>query len=431
MADIPGRVGWPLLGDKSLEFAKDPIKFFQKYKEETNSVIFATRFLNKPTVFVGSNAGVAQILQETVDLELGYKAYMEQMYGDNIIFANGEIADHLRTCLCQLFTEDCLCSYTTTVHSIMKYAMENLDHSKPVPVYTLFKQLATEICLSIFLGLNMQEANSYTDAIVSLTTTHWHGIISVPLSLKIPGTENATSYSKALVAKKKLLELIVSKRKNKKHFFMDKMEQALSFDEIHINHHLLLFISALLPKALASLLTSLCIEISRDDKVSLQSELLLKPDILDNLYLEVQRLYPPFIGGRRVAKKNLTVDGYKVPKGHGVVFMTYAAHRDESVFPNSDEFCPDRWKDCSCDSRRNLFCFGGGPRCCVGEKLVDCIVKTIITKLLSTFSLQLLPGQDLEYKWLPVSRPKEEVFCSFQKKIEEDDVKGLYCGCRD
>ena len=63
MADIPGRVGWPLLGDKSLEFAKDPIKFFEKYTKEANSLIFASRFLNKPTVFVGSNAGVAQVLQ--------------------------------------------------------------------------------------------------------------------------------------------------------------------------------------------------------------------------------------------------------------------------------------------------------------------------------------------------------------------------------
>ena len=62
MADLPGSVGWPLLGDKSIDFYKDPVKFVEKCMEQYKSRIFASRFLNKATVFVCSNQGVREVL---------------------------------------------------------------------------------------------------------------------------------------------------------------------------------------------------------------------------------------------------------------------------------------------------------------------------------------------------------------------------------
>ena len=62
MANLPGSVGWPLLGDKSLDFYKDPVKFVEKYIEQYKSRVFASRFLNKATVFVCSNQGVQEVL---------------------------------------------------------------------------------------------------------------------------------------------------------------------------------------------------------------------------------------------------------------------------------------------------------------------------------------------------------------------------------
>ena len=61
-ARLPGCAGYPVVGDKSLEFYKDAVGFVQKRIEEYGSKIFVARFLNKPTVFVCSNAGVQEML---------------------------------------------------------------------------------------------------------------------------------------------------------------------------------------------------------------------------------------------------------------------------------------------------------------------------------------------------------------------------------
>lgn len=65
-------------------------------------------------------------------------------------------------------------------------------------------------------------------------------------------------------------------------------------------HHLLLFISALIPKAMSSLLTSIVIELSNPDNVRWR-ECCSDDSLLEDVLLEVQRLWPPFFGGRRIS----------------------------------------------------------------------------------------------------------------------------------
>ena len=61
--EVPGKVGWPIVGDKSIEFYRDPLKFLEKNIAAAKSKVFAVRFLNKPTVFVCSNEGVKDVLE--------------------------------------------------------------------------------------------------------------------------------------------------------------------------------------------------------------------------------------------------------------------------------------------------------------------------------------------------------------------------------
>ena len=72
---------------------------------------------------------------------------------------------------------------------------------KPIEIYKLFKRLSTEICLTLFLDVNFQTASELAEKVVSLTTTHWHGIISVPLNLKVPLLESKSTFGHALEAK--------------------------------------------------------------------------------------------------------------------------------------------------------------------------------------------------------------------------------------
>lgn len=63
---VPGSAGLPLVGDKSYDFYKDPIRFQNKNVEKAKSRIFLSRFLNKPTIFIGSNQILREVLKGTL-----------------------------------------------------------------------------------------------------------------------------------------------------------------------------------------------------------------------------------------------------------------------------------------------------------------------------------------------------------------------------
>ncbi|GLD75358.1 uncharacterized protein AKAME5_002669200 [Lates japonicus] len=61
-----------------------------------------------------------------------------------------------------------------------------------------------------------------------------------------------------------------------------------------------------------------------------------------------------------------------------------------------------------------LCSFGSGPRSCIGSKLTDVFLKEACMYLLKHYDWCLdPPSQDLEYKWLPVSRPSNPPTMSF------------------
>lgn len=422
MATIPGSAGLPLLGDKSYDFYKDPVKFMDKNIEHYGTRNFIARFLNKPTVFVGCHNTLKKLLTEEADnLDLGYKMFMADIYGDNILFTDGVDMKSYRESLCQLFTTDAVNTYQQTIQKVVKNFIQNLETQKPVCLYQTLKRLCIEVCLSLFLGLDFDTTKDLSETIVSLTTTHWHGIISVPVNLKLPVAGSST-FSKALDAKAKLLDIIEHRKTKTSRLFPSKIQEVPKGDsKVFVNNHLLLFTSALVPKALSSLLTSFMIEIMKEN--DLQEKVLRDEDLRKAYMLEVQRMYPPFFGGRRVINKDIVVNGSKFPKGHAIVFSTYAAHQDPQVFHDPQDFQPQRWlKNQENTAEDDLFCFGGGPRCCLGQQLVWCIINTIVDNLLSQYTVVLQEGQDLTHKWLPVSRPKQEVNVQFTNRKPVSDI---------
>ena len=58
---IPGHVGWPITGDRTVEFYRDVMGFVDTH-QQSDCPVFKARLLNKPTVFVTSNKGVCEVL---------------------------------------------------------------------------------------------------------------------------------------------------------------------------------------------------------------------------------------------------------------------------------------------------------------------------------------------------------------------------------
>uniref|UniRef100_A0A3Q3N5L7 Putative cytochrome P450 120 n=1 Tax=Labrus bergylta TaxID=56723 RepID=A0A3Q3N5L7_9LABR len=384
MSKLPGNAGVSVLGDKSLEFYRDPVSFCRQRIEKHHSRVFQCRLLNRPTAFICSVQGMRELLCEKSNLFLKDPTdLMTNMYGDTIVTTNGK---HTHTLL-------------------HKYG-------EPVCAYSAFKRLGTELVLGLFLNVRAEEQPELYQEIAQLCTQHWHGLISAPVNVKVPLW--SSGFSTALDARDKLMDIIKDKLENDKHGFVGSLASLPLPDSSSASQHLLLFISALIPKALSSLLTSFTLALSGNEQMRQQA--LEEPDFLHRVLLEVQRLWPPFIGGRRLADQDATLAGFLVPKNHGVIYVSHSVHRDPEVFHEPDSFLPERWSGRNAGQEHLLCSFGNGPRGCIGTKLTDVFLKEACMYLLKHYDWCLdPPSQDLEYKWLPVSRPANTPTISFTR----------------
>lgn len=74
------------------------------------------------------------------------------------------------------------------------------------------------------------------------------------------------------------------------------------------------------------------------------------------------------------SKKSVPL-AYIIPRGYAIGMSTHLIHHDETLFPNSNEFTPERWLDANLEKRREIeqhnLSFGKGSRMCFGMKYVN------------------------------------------------------------
>lgn len=410
-SSVPGSCGWPLVGDRSVEFYKDPDGFLKYYRDQYKSNLFESRIFNVPTIFVCSHEETREMLNEkSADFDHGYDAFLYNSYGDNILFQSGKEAIKLHETLCKIFSKT---EFTySSITEVIKPFIESLDKNESLDIYSISKAIMTKLCLNLFLGIK-DEDNEMIETISKLSTLHWHGIVSLPVNLRTPFVKSG--WNKALQAKEKLIKLIKERiktqnnnNKNQHNFFQ---EIASMLTSTVLVNHLLLFISALIPKAFASLFTSLIYELSGVEKSEMRKEALNNEMYLKYILLEIQRLHPPFLGGRRIANKDTVLGKHKIPKGYSLFYIAHTAHTDENVFENAKQFVPLRWKE----SKADLFCFGSGKRQCVGINLINKILSITAQELLNKYNWTTKCDTDTQfsYKRLPVARLLQSLHVTF------------------
>ncbi|KAH8348640.1 hypothetical protein KR084_009331, partial [Drosophila pseudotakahashii] len=109
---------------------------------------------------------------------------------------------------------------------------------------------------------------------------------------------------------------------------------------------------------------------------------------------EALRYYPNGLGNFRVCPTDVTLSGYKVPKGSNVILGSNVLLQDNSYYPEAAKFLPERWlRDPETGKKTplNAFSFlpfGFGPRMCIGKRLVDLEIETSVAKLIRNFQVE-------------------------------------------
>jgi cytochrome P450 len=144
-------------------------------------------------------------------------------------------------------------------------------------------------------------------------------------------------------------------------------------------------------------------------------ELARNPELLDDpantiemILDETLRKYPPAYIGPRRAVEEFEFNGVRVPARAHVEYCSWASHHLPDVFPEPDEFRPDRFSE---ENKAKLprgayVPFGGGSRTCIGMRFGQAEIALIARAILERFRLELLPGFELEIRQAPTISPR-------------------------
>ncbi|GBP23221.1 Cytochrome P450 6a8 [Eumeta japonica] len=122
-------------------------------------------------------------------------------------------------------------------------------------------------------------------------------------------------------------------------------------------------------------------------------ELLAQLDYLEGFLLETLRMYPPLARVDRICTKEYILPGtsIKIEPGNVVAIPVYGIQMDPDIYPEPNEFIPERFTEENKKERpSHLFlAFGAGPRNCIGKRFAMISAKLAMVALLKKFKFSL------------------------------------------
>lgn len=106
--------------------------------------------------------------------------------------------------------------------------------------------------------------------------------------------------------------------------------------------------------------------------------------LLEAIFQEAMRLYPPAPSLMRVARTRVTLGGHEIKQGATIVIPIYVLHRHQRLWPEPLRFDPSRFGP-EARSRRHRCAyipFGIGPRTCIGATFAMLEGKAMLATLL-------------------------------------------------
>jgi cytochrome P450 len=109
---------------------------------------------------------------------------------------------------------------------------------------------------------------------------------------------------------------------------------------------------------------------------------------------ETLRIYPPVPDMFRKVRLPIQVRGYTLPAGAGVAVFARMIHSREDLYPEPDEFRPERFLERKF-SPYEFIPFGAGVRRCIGSAFAEQQLKVVLATIVRNFDLELTDPKDV------------------------------------
>ncbi|KAK9501870.1 hypothetical protein O3M35_012514 [Rhynocoris fuscipes] len=126
---------------------------------------------------------------------------------------------------------------------------------------------------------------------------------------------------------------------------------------------------------------------------SLTYDALKKMTYLEQCVKETLRMYSPAPVLQRVCTKEYTLpNGFKIPVGITIFIPIVTVHKDPQIYPEPEEYRPERFNPDQKLPAGAFIPFGNGPRICIAMRFALLEVKHCIAKLLMNHEFKLSPN---------------------------------------
>uniref|UniRef100_A0A3Q3VLJ4 Cytochrome P450 26A1 n=1 Tax=Mola mola TaxID=94237 RepID=A0A3Q3VLJ4_MOLML len=381
----PGSMGLPFIGE-TLQLILQRRKFL-RMKRQKYGCIYRTHLFGNPTVRVTGADNVKHILLgEHRLVSVQWPASVRTILGSETL-SNVHGAQHKtkKKAIMRAFSREALELYIPVIQEEVRAAVKEwLAKDSCVLVYPEMKRLMFRIAMRILLGFEPEQIKIDEQKLVEAFEEMIKNLFSLPIDVPFSGLYRGLKARNFIHSKieenikKKLQEsdkeskhrdalqqLIDSSKKNGEPFNIQAIKESAT--ELLFGGH----------ETTASTATSLIIFLGLNPDVldQLRHELMDKSLNIESLeklkysscvIKETLRINPPVPGGFRVALKTFELNGYQIPKGWNVIYSICDTHDVAEIFPNKEDFQPDRFmgKHSSDLSRFQYIPFGGGSRMC-------------------------------------------------------------------
>ncbi len=93
------------------------------------------------------------------------------------------------------------------------------------------------------------------------------------------------------------------------------------------------------------------------------------------------------------ATRETSIEGITIPRGTAIFWSMLAAGRDPQVYPQPEEFLPERWLEGKGSNSLPMIDFGSGYHRCLGEHLAMVESTIMLAQLLRFFDWELVNGR--------------------------------------
>jgi cytochrome P450 len=432
-ASLRGRLGLPYLGE-TLAIVNHPFEFARR-RYARYGPASRTRFMGKhAAILLGKEA--QELVLTTADDPLTFPArpgyaFFAPILGESLLLQDGPIHSAQRHTVAPALHPRNYPAYLDRMNTAIDRVLATWGAHGQRRFHRDALEIAFRMACSIVVGLDIGDD-------FRALSRNWITLLRglpTPFRLNIPGT----TWGRALAARQRvdrlLVQLIAARRQQPGEDMLSLLVaertadgQPLPDAEILAHTRMLLFaaydttsgvmswiLAELLrhPEALRRVGTEL---ISTDP---LTFEALRATPYTDAAIKETLRLHPVGPVLTRGVLRDVAFAGATIPAGWVVLLIPPFTGRMSDYFTDPDAFEPERFLPPREEDKAHRYAyvgFGAGAHTCLGANIAPFEVKVMLARLLRQFDLDLVPGQDLQPRYLPAARPASGTCIRYHQK---------------